>query len=31
MMKNTKIVMIAAMMTVGFLAGCSSIDEPVGD
>ena len=31
MMKNMKIVMIAAVMNAGFLAGCSSIDEPVGE
>ncbi|RJT15362.1 hypothetical protein D5396_07630 [Rahnella inusitata] len=30
-MKNMKIVMIAAVMAAGFLAGCSSIDEPVGE
>lgn len=31
MMKNTKIMMIAAVVVAGLLAGCSSIDKPVGD
>jgi len=31
MMKNMKIVMIAAVMNAGFLAGGSRIDEPVGE
>ena len=31
MMKNSQKVMIATVVLMGLLAGCSSIDEPVGD